>query len=186
MSTILGLAGSLRRASYNRALLRAAAELAPAGCAVEVGDIRGIPLYDGDQEAAEGVPAVVEALKARIVAADALLLVTPEYNHSIPGVFKNAIDWLSRPPKDIARVFRGRRVAIMGASPGRMGTVQSQQAWLPVLQTLGTVPWFGGSLMVSGAGSLFAEVDGVMTLTDEASRKRVADFMAGFAAFLGR
>ena len=79
------------------------------------------------------------------MAADGLLLVTPEYNNSIPGVFKNAIDWLSRPSADIPRVFGGRKVAVIGASPGGFGTLLSQTAWLPVLKTLGTNPWFGGA-----------------------------------------
>src|SRR6266852_3748330 len=97
--TILGIAGSLRQNSFNAALLRAAAAAAPAGCTVDIASIRGIPLYDSDVEAATGVPAVVETLKERVAAADGLLLVTPEYNNSIPGVFKNVIDWLSRPPQ---------------------------------------------------------------------------------------
>src|SRR5438132_10979358 len=101
--TILGMAGSLRQGSFNAALLRAAA--APAGCTVDIASIRGIPLYDGDVEAATGVPAVVETLKARLAAADGLLLVTPAYNNAMPGVFKNALDWLSRPPQDIPRLF---------------------------------------------------------------------------------
>ena len=119
--TILGIAGSLRQNSFNAALLRAAAAAAPAGCTVDIASIRDIPLYDGDAEAAAGVPDVVETLKDRVAAADGLLLVTPEYNNSIPGVFKNAIDWLSRPPQDIPRVFGGRPVALMGATPGGMG-----------------------------------------------------------------
>ena len=97
MTTILGLSGSLRRASYNTALLRAAREVAPDGVELEIGSIAGIPLYDGDVESEHGLPAAVAELKEKIVAADGLLLVTPEYNNSLPGVFKNAIDWLSRP-----------------------------------------------------------------------------------------
>ena len=114
MTTIVGICGSLRRGSYNAMLLRAAVELAPEGTSVEAGSIRDIPLYDGDLEAQQGVPAAVQHLKYQIAAADGLLLVTPEYNNSIPGVIKNAIDWLSRPPADIPRVFRGRPVAILG------------------------------------------------------------------------
>src|SRR5712691_8094834 len=108
--TILGIAGSLRQNSFNAALLRAAAAAAPAGCTVDIASIRGIPLYDSDVEAATGVPAVVETLKERVAAADGLLLVTPEYNNSIPGVFKNVIDWLSRPPQDIPRVSGAHKV----------------------------------------------------------------------------
>src|SRR5262245_61149336 len=100
MATVIGISGALRRGSYNAALLRGAVELAPAGLSIEVASIREFPLYDGDLEAEHGIPAPVRALKDRIASADGLLLVTPEYNNSIPGVFKNAIDWLSRPPND--------------------------------------------------------------------------------------
>lgn len=144
---IVGLSGSLRSGSFNAHLLRAAARVAPAGMEIEVETIRGVPLYDGDVEAAEGLPARVTELKDKIAAADALFLVTPEYNNSIPGVFKNAIDWLTRPASDIPKVFGGKPVAFMGASPGGFGTILSQEAWLPVLRTLGTQPWFGGRLM---------------------------------------
>jgi NAD(P)H-dependent FMN reductase len=180
--TIIGLAGSLRSGSFNGMLLREAAALAPAGLRVEAATIAGIPLYDGDEEAAHGIPAVVAALKDRIAAADGLLLVSPEYNSSIPGPMKNAIDWLSRPAADIPRVFGGKPVALMGATPGPAGTRMAQAAWLPVLRTLGTQPWFGAQLYVAGAGKVF-DADGRMT--DEAMRRRLADFMAGFAAFVG-
>src|SRR5437867_1256598 len=118
MATLIGLSGSLRRASFNSALLRAAAGLAPAGVRIEIATIQGIPLYDGDVESERGIPAPVSLLKDAIALADALLLVTPEYNNSIPGPLKNAIDWLTRPPDDIERVFAGKPVAVMGASPG--------------------------------------------------------------------
>src|SRR5262245_65484963 len=101
MARIVGIAGSLRKASFNVALLRAARELAPAGTEIEIASIAGIPLYDGDLESEKGIPDTVTALKERIKSADGLLLATPEYNNSMPGVLKNAIDWLSRPPKDI-------------------------------------------------------------------------------------
>ena len=181
MATILGLSGSLRRGSFNTMLLRAAVELQPAGTTIDIGSIRGIPLYDADVEAAEGIPAVVQELKARIAAADGLLISTPEYNNSMPGVLKNAVDWLSRPGADIPRVFGGLRVAIIGATPGAGGTILAQAAWLPVLRTLGTVPWFGGRLMVSTAGKAFDE-DG--RLLDQAVRTRLETFVAGFAAFV--
>ena len=118
MTTIIGLCGSLRRGSFNRMLLGAAVEMAPQGTVIETESIREIPLYDGDVEDEQGVPAAVQRLKDRIAEADGVLIVTPEYNNSIPGVLKNAIDWLSRPAADIPRVFRGRPVAIMGATPG--------------------------------------------------------------------
>ena len=111
MTKLIGISGSLRKGSFNSALLRSAAGLMPEDSELVVDTIRGIPLYDGDVEAEEGIPERVAALKEAIVAADGLLLVTPEYNNSIPGVFKNAIDWLSRPDSDIKRVFGGKPVA---------------------------------------------------------------------------
>lgn len=182
MRTVIGIAGSLRSASFNGMLLRQAAALAPPGLRVEIATIAGIPLYDGDEEAAHGIPAAVAALKDRIAAADGLLLVSPEYNSSIPGAMKNAIDWLSRPAADIPRVFGGRPVALMGATPGPVGTRMAQAAWLPVLRTLGTRPWFGAQLYVAGAGKVF---DAAGSMTDEAMRRRLTEFMAGFAAFVG-
>ena len=181
MPTIIALAGSVRRASFNAALLRAAIEAAPATVTIETASIAGIPLYDGDAEAATGIPEPVRALKERVAAADGLLLVTPEYNNSIPGTFKNAIDWLSRPASDIPRVFGGRAVALMGATPGRGGTTLAQAAWLPVVRVLGMRPWFGRTLYVAGAGSVF-DKDG--KLVDEQVRKQVTAFMAGFAEFV--
>lgn len=181
MNTIIGIAGSLRTASYNAALLRAAAEVAPPGCRVEVASIRGIPLYDGDVEAADGVPPAVTELKGRIASADGLLLVTPEYNNSLPGVFKNAIDWLSRPPDDIDRVFGNRPVGIMGATPGMGGTRLSQTAWLPVVRALGMSPWFGETLFLSNASQVF---DKTGVLVDEKVTRRLAAYMSGFAAFI--
>ena len=178
---ILGISGSLRKGSYNTALLRAAAGLMPDGVQLEVGSIGGIPLYDGDLEASQGIPPAVQTLKTSITQADGLLLVTPEYNNSIPGVFKNAIDWLSRPSSDIAKVFGGRPVGVIGASPGGFGTILSQNAWLPVLRTLGTRPFFGGRLQVSRAGSVFNEAG---TLTDEAIREQLRKYLAGLVGFI--
>jgi chromate reductase len=181
MTTILGISGSLRTGSFNTALLRAAVELAPAGATIETATIRGIPVYDGDVEAEHGIPETVAALKERIAAADGVLLVTPEYNNSLPGAFKNAIDWTTRPSADIARIWRGRKVAMIGASPGNFGTILSQEAWLPVLRTLGTHTWFGGRLMVSRANTVF-DADG--NLTDETLRERLQKFVHGFVAFV--
>ena len=181
MTRILGISGSLRKDSYNTALLRSAARMMPEGAEMEIGSIRGIPLYDADVETAAGIPEAVDNLKTRIAAAQGLLLVTPEYNNSIPGVFKNAIDWLSRPPADIPRIFGERPVAIIGASPGGFGTVLSQNAWLPVLRTLGTRPWMGGRLMVSRAGQAF---DKSGEPVDEALRKQIRNFLDGFVSFV--
>jgi NAD(P)H-dependent FMN reductase len=181
MNTIIGIAGSLRKASYNAALLRAAAELAPPSCRIEVASIRGIPLYDGDVEAADGVPPAVTELKDRIASANGLLLVTPEYNNSLPGVFKNAIDWLSRPPDDIDRVFGNRPVGIMGATPGMGGTRLSQTAWLPVVRALGMSPWFGEILFLSNASQVFDKTGG---LVDEKVKRRLTAYMNGFGTFV--
>ena len=181
MTRIVGISGSLRRGSYNSALLRAATTLMPADCELVVATIAGIPLYDGDVEAAEGIPAAVAQLKDAIAAADGLLLATPEYNNSVPGVFKNAIDWLSRPPSDAARVFAGRRVAIVGASPGGFGTILSQNAWLPILRTLGCELWTGGRLLVSRAAGVF-DADGA--LIDPKVAESLRSYLAGYVAWL--
>jgi chromate reductase len=182
MPHIVGLGGSLRRGSLNSGLLRASAELAPAGTTIAVHGIAGIPLYDGDDEQDHGIPAIVAELKDAIASADGLIIATPEYNGSIPGVLKNAIDWLSRPADDIARVFGGKPVALIGASPGGFGTVLSQEAWLPVLRKLGAAPWFGKQLTVARAGALF-DKDG--NLTDEGTRRKLEELVAAFAAAIG-
>src|SRR5262245_13054682 len=161
-------------------LLRAAVASAPPGTSIEVESIREVPLYDYDVEAEQGIPPPVQRLKDRIAGSDGLLIVTPEYNNGIPGVFKNAIDWLSRPPADIPRVFRGRPVAIMGATPGPGGTALSQAAWLPVVRTLGMRPWFEGRVMISGAGKMF---DSEGRVTDAATQDRIRAFVEGFSAF---
>src|SRR5689334_22371781 len=146
MSTVIALSGSLRKGSYNSALLRLAASMAPADCQIEIASIREIPLYDGDVDA-QGQPPAVVALKEKIAAADGLLLATPEYNHSLPGVLKNAIDWLSRPAKDIPRVFGGHVVGLIGAG-GLSATRFAQTAWLPVFRVLHLVPYFGKQVFV--------------------------------------
>src|SRR5688572_21335270 len=159
-------------------LLHAAIEAAPPGTSIVIESIREIPLYDGDLEAEQGIPPAVQRLKDRIAGADGVLIVTPEYNNSMPGVLKNTIDWLSRPAADIQRVFAGRPVAIAGATPGQGGTRLAQAAWLPVVRTLGMLPWFETLLMISGAGKIF---DASGAITDEATRDRVRRFAEGFA-----
>lgn len=178
---IIGISGSLRRNSFNTGLLRAAVALMPEGAALEIAAIDEIPLYNYDLEVNAGIPASVAALKDRIAAADGLLLSTPEYNNSIPGVLKNTIDWLSRPPSDSQRVFGGRLIAIMGASPGNYGTVQSQTAWLPILRTLRMQAWFGGRLALAQAGAVFDEAG---VLKDDKVRAQLRDFVQGFVQFV--
>jgi NAD(P)H-dependent FMN reductase len=182
MTTIVGIAGSLRKGSFNAALLRAAVRSMPAGSTLEQASIAGIPLYDADVEA-QGMPPLVASLKDRVAAADGLLLVTPEYNNSIPGVLKNAIDWLSRPDADIPRVFGGKRVALIGASPGGFGTILSQNAWLPVLRTLGTELWSGKKLYVARAKAVF---DDAGNLTDAKVTEQLTAFLQGFVTFVQR
>ena len=183
MTTVVGVSGSLRRQSFNTALLGAAVGLMPSGSTLTVRTLHRIPLFNADDEAENGIPSPVAELKEVIVAADGLILATPEYNNSIPGVFKNAIDWLSRPPSDIKRVFGGKPVAIIGASAGGFGTVLSQAAWLPVMRTLGASIWAGGRLVVPRAGNVF---DGDGTLIDDSVRRQLETFLAGFVAALSR
>jgi chromate reductase len=120
---VVGFAGSLRRSSYHRALLRTATELAPPALQIVIDELDGIPLYNGEVEAA-GAPSSVVQLRAAIQNANGLLIATPEYNHGVPGVLKNTIEWLSRPPRDSA--LNGKVAAVMGASPGVTGTARGQ------------------------------------------------------------
>ena len=181
MITVIGISGSLRRGSYNTAVLRAAASMMPAGSELRIESIAEIPLYNGDDEAATGIPPAAARLKDAIAAADGLLLVTPEYNNSLPGVTKNAIDWLTRPASDVPRVFRGKPVAIAGASPGGFGTILSQNAWLPVFRTLGADLWSGGRLLVSRAGTV---VDANGEVSDATTRENIGKFVKGFVDYV--
>lgn len=183
MAQLVGISGSLRQGSFNTALLKAASGLLPEGTTLDVRTLHGIPLYNADDEASSGLPTAVQVLKDAVAASDGVLLVTPEYNNSIPGVFKNAIDWMSRPGSDRRYVFDGRKVAVIGASPGGFGTILSQGAWLPVLRTLGTELWTGGRLMVSRAGSVFDERGSIV---DKRIEEQLRAFLDGFAAFAAR
>lgn len=180
MDALLAISGSLRKGSLNTALARNARELVAADIGVRVETLHGVPLYDGDLEQAQGIPEAVERLKDAVRAASGVILVTPEYNNGIPGVFKNAIDWLSRPASGIGEVFGDRPFAVIGASPGGFGTTMAQAAWLPVLRTLGVRHWAGGRLMVSRAGGIF---DDAGRLTDERVREQLKAFVEGFNAF---
>jgi NAD(P)H-dependent FMN reductase len=180
MIKIIGLSGSLRLHSYNTALLRTAATLVPADVTLTVNTINGIPLFNEDVEA-QGYPVAVQELKELIASADGLLLATPEYNNSIPGVLKNTIDWLSRPGDDIPRIFGNKPVALMGASLGGFGTILGQNTWLSCLRALGVNPWTGGRMLVSRASNSF---DADWVLTDAALREQLHGFLAGFARFI--
>lgn len=177
---LIGLSGSLRQGSLNTKLLHEAQRVCPEGVELVIGSIRGIPLYDGDVERDEGIPETVSALKDLIAASDGLLLVSPEYNNSIPGVFKNAIDWMSRPGSDMKRVFGGLPTALMGVSGGRFGTALSQAAWLPVLRMLQVQPYFGARMLVGNGGTAF---DDLGRLTDPETERLLTGFMKGFSEF---
>ncbi len=165
---VCGIAGSLREGSFNRALLRTAGELARPGMELHVFDRVGdLPLFDQDVEA-EGDPEPVAALKSAILGSDALLIASPEYSRSVTGVLKNALDWAARPPRE--PTLSGKPVAIMGASPGRFGTVNSQRTLREILRACGCHVMPRPELYVSGAGSLFDEEG---RLEDEATRKRL-------------
>lgn len=180
MIKIFGLSGSLRRGSFNAGLLRAAAEEMPQSAILATGSIADVPLYDADLEA-EGTPQGVLDLREQVEAADGLLLATPEYNGGIPGVFKNALDWIGSGPG--AEIFVDKPVAVIGASPMGFGTLSAQTAWLPVLRALKTRQWHGGRLTVSGARSRFDENG---TLTDEETRDRLREFLSGFVSHIDR
>ena len=167
---VLGISGSLRKGSYNSMALRAAQKLAPEGMTVEIADISRIPMYNDDVRAA-GEPPEVVALKAQIRAADAVLLVTPEYNFSIPGVLKNTLDWMSRPPEP---PFDGKVVGIMGASPGPVGTARVQYDLRKVLVFMNSFTVNKPEVFINlCAGKFNAQGE----LTDEATGKFITDLL---------
>lgn len=180
MTRIIGLSGSLRAQSLNTALLRSAQLLVRGDVDLEVATLHDVPPYNGDLEARDGLPDSVKRLREQIAASHGLLIATPEYNNSIPGVLKNGIDWLSRRPTSDPHVFQGLPVAIIGASPGGFGTLLAQNAFLPVLRTLQTRPWFGGRLTVSKAT---AKISDEGDLTDDTTREQLENFVRGFATF---
>ena len=174
--TILGIAGSLRQTSFNRAALRAAQQLVPDGVSLEIFDLEGIPPFNQDEEAHP--PERVGQLKQRIRAADAILIVTPEYNYSIPGVLKNAIDWASRPYGDSA--WEGKPVAIMGASIGAQGTSRAQYHLRQVLVFLNMYPLNRPEVMISNAAQRFDEKG---NLKDEETRSHIQNLLAALVAW---
>jgi chromate reductase len=167
---VLGLSGSLRKGSYNSMALRAAQKRVPAGMTLDIADISAIPMFNDDVRAA-GEPAQVAALKAQVRAADAVLIATPEYNFSIPGVLKNTLDWLSRPPEP---PFDGKVVAIMGASPGPVGTARVQYDLRKVLVFMNAFTVNKPEVFISLAQNKF---DAQGELTDETTAKFIGDLL---------
>jgi chromate reductase len=164
--TILGFAGSLRKESYNKALLRAAMGLMPKNAKLEVFDLEGIPPFNQDLE--DRMPERAKEFKAKIRAADAILIATPEYNYSVSGVLKNAIDWASRPPSDNS--FEGKPVAIMSASTGILGGARAQYHLRQVLVSINMHAINRPEVMVASADE---KVDEKGNLTDENARKKI-------------
>ncbi|MCB9844602.1 MAG: NAD(P)H-dependent oxidoreductase [Phycisphaeraceae bacterium] len=177
--TILGIPGSLRAASYNRAALRAAAELVPEGAIVEIFDLAGIPPFSQDDE--QSPPAKVVEFKQRIRAADAILFSTAEYNYSIPGVLKNAIDWASRPYGDSA--WGGKPAAVIGASIGGLGTARAQYHLRQVMVFLNMHALNQPEVMIGHASKKF---DDSGTLTDEDTRAHMAKMLASLVEWTRR
>jgi len=176
---VLGISGSLRKKSYNTAALRAAQQLLPAGMTMETADLADIPLYNDDVRE-KGYPAPVERLRKQIAAADAVLIVTPEYNYSVPGVLKNAIDWASRPPN---QPFDGKPVAIMGASPGVIGTARAQYHLRQSFVFLNACVVNKPEVMIGSAASRF---DAEGNLTDEATKGFVKALLVSLADWTRR
>lgn len=176
--TVLGIAGSLRRRSYNRGLIETAHEIAPRGMLIQTADLAPIPLYNADIQV-EGDPPPVVALKAQISAADALLIATPEYNHLLSGVLKNAIDWVSRPPAEA--VFRHKPVAIMGASGGPTGTARAQLALRQVLTSVECYVLPGPQVLIGSAGDRF-DTEG--HLTDDRAREQIRALLRALAEWV--
>jgi chromate reductase, NAD(P)H dehydrogenase (quinone) len=176
---ITAFAGSLRKESYNKALLRAAVESAPDQMEIRIFDLEDIPLFNADVEK-EGDPGRVPELKDAVRKADGLLIVTPEYNHGMPGVTKNAIDWLSRPPKDAPIYYKP--AGLMGASPSNTGTARSQDQLRQSLKSINVYCMPKPEILVSGAPDKFENGN----LTDDATRKRLVKFMKSFAEWVSR
>jgi chromate reductase len=176
---ILGFAGSLRKGSYNKALLRAASELIPKGARLEIFDLEGIPPFNQDLE--NQPPEKVKEFKAKIRAADAILIATPEYNYSIPGVLKNAIDCASRPHGDNA--FEHKPVAIMGASPGMMGTARAQYHLRQCFVYLTCFALNQPEVMVPSAHD---KIDQEGKVTDQKTRDKIKELLESLGAWTNR
>lgn len=181
MTHILGIAGSLRDQSLNRWLLEAAREVAPEGVSIEIFDLGEIPLYNADLDSDGARPASVERFKDALTATDALLIATPEYNYTIPGVLQNALDWASRPAR--RSPLSGKPVGIMGASPGSIGTARAQEHLKLVLLAALALPLPHGGVVVGDALRKFDETG---TLVDEPTRRFLADYVQQLAAWARR
>jgi chromate reductase, NAD(P)H dehydrogenase (quinone) len=177
--SVLGIAGSLRQGSYNRAALRAALELAPAGMAIEVFDLAPIQPYNEDVKQ-QGFPPPEREFREKIRAADALLIVTPEYNYSISGVLKNAIDWASRPPD---QPFEEKPIAIMGASPGRLGTARAQYHLRQCFVFLNGLVMNRPEVMIAGAPQVF---DDQLRLIDQPTREIIGQLLVALVDWTRR
>ena len=177
---VLGFAGSLRAASFNRALLRAAQSQAPAGMSIDIFDLAPVPLYNGDVEA-RGDPEGVAAFKTAITAADGLLLVTPEYNHGVPGVMKNAVDWASRPPS--GSPLSGKPVGIIGASPGMTGSARGQSQLRQAFEFTNCYCMPQPEFLVFKAHEKFGP-DGA--LTDETTARYLGRYLEALASWVRR
>ena len=175
--TILGIAGSLRRASYNRGALRAAQELALEGAKIDIFELDGIPPFNQDEE--KNPPTEVTELKQRIRAADAILLCTPEYNYSVPGVLKNAIDWASRPYGDSA--WNDKPVSVMGASVGNLGTARAQYHLRQSFVFLNMHPMNGPEVMIPNAAELFDEQG---NLKDAKTKEKIQKMLETFVSWV--
>ncbi len=176
---ILGIAGSLRQSSYNRAALRAAKSLIPDNAVLNIFELDGIPGFNQDDE--QNPPEKVVQLKKRVLAADAILFVTPEYNYSIPGVLKNAIDWASRPYGE--SVWNGKPAAIMGASIGTLGTARAQYHLRQCCVFLNMFPLNNPEVMIPNAADRF-DADG--NLVDDKSRELIAQLLQSLVAWTRR
>lgn len=175
---VAAIVGSLRKASFNRGLLRAAIELQPEGMRITEAPIGDLPLFNQDVEQ-EGDPAAVQELKAQILASDAVLLITPEYNQSVSGVMKNAIDWASRPYGQV-RVLNGKPVAILGVSGGQYGTARAQLDLRKMLPYLGMYLLPKPEIYLGPGNELF---DDDNNLTDEKTRDRLGELLTKLLAW---
>jgi NAD(P)H-dependent FMN reductase len=174
----IAISGSLRKQSFNTRLLRALCERAPSGVEAELTTLHGIPLYDGDLEDAQGIPEAVSELRAGIKASDGLIIATPEYNAAMPGVLKNALDWLTRPGEEMKPTFGGRPTGLIGATPGAWGTAFAQAGALINLRQLGC-HLYPDYLRVSRAGDLIDDNDGI----DDTLSKQIEGWVGGFESF---